>query len=589
MTARDSLGAALRLAERGWYPIPLLPLTKTPAVSGYYTSASLDPDELTERWESASARTRQIAARHPNYTDIAADIAAVAGDHHPVWADMEPGVGVILGRSRLAVVDADTPAQVAAWTTVCERNGYDPGPRTVATPGVIKADGTHKHHDGGHWYYRVPEGIPTDALARTGIKLPLGLGGVGQHADLMTGNRFVVVPPTARPEGPYIPTAGAKVPAMPPFLADVLGQHVAAAASRRAKAGVVVHDDRLWAWDTQTDWLDVLPQGWKQTGTEPDGCVVFAHPEASTRRSAIGHVPGCSHLPESDGITPPPLTFFTTTLPDWITAALSTTEGGQSASKLKLHAFKHFGGDMRRARAMLGLQQPKAAPRQRTSAPASIERWTVHHRPMPALASAAPSQVPMSMPTAAPESPAPEPSAPPTVSSSRSAPLRAEEERRPAAPAEFIDVDPTCLAAPRWEPPRLAERAVGWVSARAEDVVPEVWDRIERIERESGRYAGRDDQPEAWTETHKRIRAERADLLGHSSFRTVELAAHLGIAPRRARALLRTLIPVLSTRGIELRERPAFDPYAFGSDACAAEDTAWAAWNLRAQERSAAA
>ncbi|APT91049.1 hypothetical protein CSPHI_08410 [Corynebacterium sphenisci DSM 44792] len=100
-----------------------------------------------------------------------------------------PNLAIAVGRSPVIVVDADTPAEVAAWHAWAERHaGVDdqgrprwaeavhplmgwrsyPSP-TISTPGTTGADGRPAHHGGGHWYFTLPGATGGDDLdARRG-------------------------------------------------------------------------------------------------------------------------------------------------------------------------------------------------------------------------------------------------------------------------------------------------------------------------------------------------------------------------------------------------------------------------------------
>jgi hypothetical protein len=72
-------------------------------------------------------------------------------------------------------------------------------------------------------------------------------------------------------------------------------------------------------------------------------------------------------------------------------------------------------------------------------------------------------------------------------------------------------------------------------------------------------------------------------VLGARHITTTDIADALGIAPERARALLRALIPALARdHGIALRERPPYDPFTYDWQRVSAppEQTDWAVWKL---------
>lgn len=115
--------------------------------------------------------------------------------------DTTVGLAVHLGPSRLVVIDADTPSEVAAlkahWM---QAEGID-DPRlvphmTVATPGQTNAEGERIHSEGGHWYFRLPEGFDINPIT-TPSAIAVTVEGVGQFT-VKSGASYVLIPPTER-------------------------------------------------------------------------------------------------------------------------------------------------------------------------------------------------------------------------------------------------------------------------------------------------------------------------------------------------------------------------------------------------------
>lgn len=111
------------------------------------------------------------------------------------------GLAIHLGPSRLVVIDADTPSEVAAlkeyWMSA---EGLD-DPRqvphmTVATPGQTNDQGQRIHSEGGHWYFTLPEGFDINPVT-TPSAIAVTVDGVGQFT-VKTGSSYVLIPPTER-------------------------------------------------------------------------------------------------------------------------------------------------------------------------------------------------------------------------------------------------------------------------------------------------------------------------------------------------------------------------------------------------------
>jgi hypothetical protein len=343
MTAEHGLAMALHVAANcGWAPLPLVPLQKAPVNKGLFDNPPRTPAEVHAAWAKA-IRTIHVDDRVPN-------------NHR----GCPPGIGILLGASRVWLLDADTPAEVDAWKAVCGENGFDPGPPTVLTPGARGADGAMKHIDGGHWYFTQPEDFEPPAGE---IKAKIALAGSPHHAVLYGGRHIAVVPPTTRETGTYVSGGGTIQPA-PEFLRRLVD-----ASTQSTPATWSAPEDSLfgtseyhasaaeWEWDDATDWLDVLPEGWTESGEDRDGHIIYARPGGSSSRSAHAHPAGCSHFPNANA--PPPMTFFSSESGDFLDALqLDRGHGGTTVGKLKLYALLYFDGDVAAAREALGIVAP---------------------------------------------------------------------------------------------------------------------------------------------------------------------------------------------------------------------------------------
>ena len=343
MTAERGLDMALHVAAScGWAPIPLVPFSKAPANKGLFDNPPRTPDEIHAAWSKAQ-RTIRVDDRVPDNR-----------------RGCPPGIGIPLGASGIWLLDADTPEEVAAWQAVCAANGFDPGPPTVLTPGARGADGAMKHIDGGHWYFTQPEDFELPAGK---IKAKIGEDGSPAHAVLYGGRHIAVIPPTTRETGTYVSGGGAIQPA-PEFLQRLVEASIhttPATCSARADDPFGTSEyhasEAEWEWDDNTDWLDILPEGWEVSGEDRDGHVVYARPGGSSSRSAHAHPSGCSHFPNAN--TPPPMTFFSAESGDFLDALqLDRGHGGTTVSKIRLYALLYFDGDVAAAREALGIVAP---------------------------------------------------------------------------------------------------------------------------------------------------------------------------------------------------------------------------------------
>jgi hypothetical protein len=346
MSTPDGLATALYVAAvHGWAPLPLVPWAKEPVNKGLFDNPPRTDAEIRAAWSKAQ-RTIDRLPQHAHLRGL------------------PPNIGILLGASGILLLDADTPGEVAAWKQVCAENGYDPGPPTVRSPGTRGVDGGMKHVDGGHWYFEQPDDLVIPAKIVVHVKPQDST----ECAILFGGRHLVVIPPSVRDTGAY-DFAGGTVRPLPPFLRSEVDSYLSRFSRPHAGysgssddpfgvSGVYEAHEREWFWDDNTDWLDVLPEGWTETGEQQDGHVVYARPDGSSTRSAVAHPEGCRHFPNP--LSPPPMTFFSSASGDFLDKLQEDRgrSGVTSATKLRLFALQHFHGDMDKARESLGI--PKA-------------------------------------------------------------------------------------------------------------------------------------------------------------------------------------------------------------------------------------
>jgi AAA domain-containing protein/bifunctional DNA primase/polymerase-like protein len=268
-------------------------------------------------------------------------------------------IGVELGRSRMLVVDVDTKAELEAFERDWRNGAFesnsetddctDPG-LTVRSPGR-KIDGEWVHRDGGHYWFTVPDSV----------ELPHGMTSYRAEGGwvAMWADHQVLVPPSKRPEGPYV-LVGAPQPA-PQWLIDRLLAAGAARAERQRQKGTggsggpVDGSGDIDQWAAGTPWADLLaPDDWIETGLpESCGCPTWTAPGShASRKSAVAHEPGCSEFDTSPGHAP--LHVWTDSPPAFLIEAKRRNDQ-ETFTKLQYIAWRDHGGNTKAALVALGL------------------------------------------------------------------------------------------------------------------------------------------------------------------------------------------------------------------------------------------
>jgi AAA domain/Bifunctional DNA primase/polymerase, N-terminal len=207
--------------------------------------------------------------------------------------DVGVNLAVETGESRLVVVDADTPEEVAAFLA-------DSGPdevATVSTPGQRSATGELVHHGGGHWYYVVPEGVELPSGSGT-AKLDTGSG-----YSVMWNRRYVLIPPSTRTEGAYKATGDVRP--LPGWLFDKITAEAGKRAERatQRQRDVASGDDKVEQWGAGVTWAEILSgTDWINTGKPAScGCDIWTAPgDHASDKSATAHEPGCGRMDSPD-------------------------------------------------------------------------------------------------------------------------------------------------------------------------------------------------------------------------------------------------------------------------------------------------
>ena len=210
-------------------------------------------------------------------------------------------LAVEVGGSGVVVVDCDTEAQVRRWFEANDMDPDDPQlpAPTVLTPGQMGADAdpndpsTWSHSDGGHFWFTVPDQyLPV---------LPRHLGAMSWGGDngfaVLWDRRYVLIPPSTRPEGAYEQLG--HVYELPDWLAEAImkaGEHrVQRAEGHRTDNTELA--TAVDAWAETVSWASILePMGWTPAPrADSCGCAVWTAPGIhASRKSATAHDAGCT-------------------------------------------------------------------------------------------------------------------------------------------------------------------------------------------------------------------------------------------------------------------------------------------------------
>lgn len=275
-------------------------------------------------------------------------------------------IGIEVGKSRVLVVDADTAEQVDTFTEWWSQEmrgalimdglhesvanaaalAVRSSAPTVRSPGKVNDDGEWVHKNGGHYYFRLPDGVDfSQAETGGGLEVPGG-------AMIYIKDRLILTPPSVRPEGPY--TLDSDIHDAPPWLIDAVTLHVEGFTERRrlqserlsARRNGEVDD--IDVWSASVTWASLLePDGWSASH-KFDGCSceIWTRPgNPGSWKSATAHEPGCARFEiEGSGW----LKFWSSDVP-------APLQGHSAVSKLQYVALMSFDGDTRQAMIELGI------------------------------------------------------------------------------------------------------------------------------------------------------------------------------------------------------------------------------------------
>lgn len=245
--------------------------------------------------------------------------------------------GVAVGPSNLIVVDCDTQEQMDAfladWAEVDPDVSPDTPP-TVRSPGQRDEDGNWAHSDGGHFYFRTDERMPEYSGSMT---VPGGYA-------VLWANRYVLIPPSVRPEGAYR-LVGTDLPA-PNWMTTAVGLAVSAKRTRSQDSHSEEMRTAVDEWAESVTWDDLLsPFGWVPTARQDTcGCDIWTAPgDHASPKSATAHDTGCTlgrYTTENA-----PIHIWTDNPGDELEAWMAA-HGGKTLSRLQVAAALEYEGNI---------------------------------------------------------------------------------------------------------------------------------------------------------------------------------------------------------------------------------------------------
>lgn len=259
-------------------------------------------------------------------------------------ADCAVNFGIAVGPSRLIIVDCDTREQVEAFLRdAAEAAGTEVNldvPPTVRSPGQRDEDGNWAHKDGGHFYFTVEHAQPDYSGSMTAP---------GGYA-ILWANRYVLIPPSVRPEGAY-QLVGQDYPA-PDWLRGRISDSVTGRVERslrRAEGESAELTTAVDEWAAGVEWEDLLaPYGWVPTARVDNcGCDIWTAPgDHASPKSATAHDTGCTLGRYT--VQNAPLHIWTDN-PGPELEAWMIVHPGKTLSRLQVAAALEYGGDIGQA------------------------------------------------------------------------------------------------------------------------------------------------------------------------------------------------------------------------------------------------
>ena len=267
-----------------------------------------------------------------------------------------PNLAINVGRSRLVVIDVDTPEEVKSFRDWAAAHATSPEEATmwqrlvptVESPGTKDDQGQWQHHGGGHfWIQLTPEDFDRVPFADLPSDLTINYG--NSHFSMFLGSRYVLVPPSRRAEGAY--RARGPVTAAPPWLVDYLinvAEERSRTLSRQVSHGLDEEAaDELQSWYDAHPWSEFLTDlNYSLSGTDSCGCPIWQRPGGSSYKSVTAHERSCTS-PYYGASEDPPLVIWTDNPgPELESARALTRSKSRAVSKAQVAAAMHHEGDM---------------------------------------------------------------------------------------------------------------------------------------------------------------------------------------------------------------------------------------------------
>lgn len=275
-------------------------------------------------------------------------------------------MAIEVGRSRVVVVDVDTPAELDAFRRRWAEASGDPRllhvAPTVVTPGAQAADGSWTHHGGGHFYFTLPEGVSMPEEAPSTITF--GVDGAQWVARLR--DAYVVIPPSVRAEGQYwVAGTDHDIPEwLISDIAEVITGRIQRKEERAARVAQAVANgevDDIDTWSQNITWEEILTAAdWTSAGrADRCGCEIWTRPGTNpSPKSATAHVSACADERFAGELSPPIHIWSDNVeggLADWV------ARNGKTLSKLQFVAAVHHNGDVTAAMLELSLSPTGAS------------------------------------------------------------------------------------------------------------------------------------------------------------------------------------------------------------------------------------
>lgn len=349
-TAEHTAEHLRAVIRAGYSPVLCKPGGKETACILSAVAAKRADREAQARAVAANPRASTDRIRHSCGFKHVLDDPSRVGAIAKRFTELHRGVnvGLHLGRSRLIVVDVDTPAERQEFLNDFEFASQQQAPGiTVESPGSYDyVTGTWKHWGGGHWWFTLPEEFefPPGKV----LKMPGGWA-------IMYGEAYALVPPSSRPEGTYRLVGGTTT--APAWMLEALT--VAGEARKHTADQNYSHiaGGPIDQWSARTSWSSLLePRGWIETSMVEGscGCPVWTAPgEHSSPKSATAHDLSCARFDVSEGWGP--LKIWTDHPPEGLPPAGAVT-------KVQFVAASDHAGDDGAAIKALGIERSPAPP-----------------------------------------------------------------------------------------------------------------------------------------------------------------------------------------------------------------------------------